>query len=236
MRTMYDAVNIANLPNDATLLAGYVDGRDTTGHYQRVRAAHPHARVVRITVTGATLDAEVGDIELGDMTPHSGAAWAARKIAAGQHPTLYCNASTWPTVKAEVRKAGISGLVSYWIADYDRDPTIPAGAIAKQFTNHGGFLDESVVADHWPGVDPPAATRPELRLVAQNRGHATLSWSQTPGAVEYGFYQDGELIALHTAGRHTTGPRRLHGRHEFRVLALGPGVRVWSNTERVHFP
>jgi len=239
MRTMYDAVNIANLPADATLLAGYVDGRDTTGHFARVRTAHPQTRVLRITVTGGTLDAEIGDIEVGDMTPHSGAAWAARKIAAGQHPTLYCNASTWPSVKAEVQKAGIAGRISYWIADYDGDPTIPAGAVAKQFTDRalGRSLDQSIVAAHWPGVDADIALAPVLTLAAENRGHATFTWTQAQGATSYDFFQDGELVAVHTAGRHTTGPNRLHGEHEFRVLALGPkGLRVFSNTVVVPFP
>jgi hypothetical protein len=229
---MFDAVTIANLPHDATLLAGYVDGRNTTGHYERVRAALPHARVLRITVTGGTLDAEIGDVEAGDMRPQSGAAWAARKIAAGQHPTLYCSASPWPAVKAEVQKAGIAGLVSYWIADYDGDPTIPPGAVAKQFTDraHGRSLDQSIVADHWPGVDDDVATPPVLTVAARNRGHATLHWTQTPGAASYFFYLDGELAAVHTAGTHTTGPHRLHGEHVARVLAVGPGgLRVWSN-------
>jgi hypothetical protein len=239
MRVMYDAVTIENLPADATLLAAYVDGRNTTGHFERVRAAHPHTKIVRITVTGGTLDAEVGDIEAGDMHPQSGAAWAARKIAAGHHATLYCSESVWPSVKAEVQKAGIAGRVSYWIANYNKDPTIPTGAIAKQFTDRalGKSLDQSSVAAHWPGVDPEIGSSPVLTLLAENRGYATLTWTQTFGATSYDFFQDGVLMAVHTAGKHTTGPHRLHGKHEFRVLALGPaGLRVWSNTVVVPFP
>jgi hypothetical protein len=239
MRTMFDAVNIASLPADATMLAGYVDGRNTTGHFERLKAAHPHVQCVRITVTGGTLDAEVGDIETGDMSPHSGAAWAARKIAAGHHPTLYCNTSTWPRVRAEVQKIGIAGRLSYWVAQYDGDPTIPAGAIAKQFTDKalGRSLDQSIVAAHWPGVDADVDPTPELTVAAVNRGHATFTWTQMPGATSYDFFQDGELMAVHTAGKHTTGPDRLHGEHTFRVLALGPhGLRVFSNTQVVTFP
>lgn len=176
MRRLFDAVTVQNIPHDAQMVAGYVDG-----HYQTVKYLEehfPHARIVRITVTGNTLDAHVADVEPGDLTPQSGARWALRKVQAGQHPTLYCNTSTLPSVLRAVHTLGINpDDVSYWVAQYDGDPTIPhtngAHIVAKQFTDrsHGRSLDESVVADYWPGVDPapkpqtkpaptPAPTRP----------------------------------------------------------------------------
>lgn len=238
VRTMFDAVDITNLPTDVALTLGYVDGRETAGHYDRVRAARPHAKVVPVTVTGATLNAVVGDVETGDMNPASGAAWAHRKVAAAQHPTLYCNVSTWPSVRAEVQKIGLAGRVFYLIAHYDGIATIPAGAIGKQFTDHalGKSLDESVIAAHWPGVDPDPVRAPHLKLRSENRGYAWLVWSGTPGARQYDFYQDGVLIGVTETGQHITGPHRLHGRHVFRILAVGPGVHVWSNAVTVDFP
>jgi hypothetical protein len=237
MRRMYDAVDIDNLPLDVALTLGYVDGRDTAGHYDRVRRARPQARVIAVTVTGATLDAVMGDVETGDMTPVSGAGWARRMLAAGRHPTLYMNASTWPAVRAEVQKAGVAGRVSYFVADYDGVAEIPPGAIGKQFTDRalGKTLDESVVAAHWPGVDADVAAAPVIVKVDQNRGYATLHWTRTPGATSYDVYEDGVLVAIHTAGHHTTGPRRQHGARTFRVLALGPDLRVWSKPVLVQF-
>jgi peptidoglycan hydrolase-like protein with peptidoglycan-binding domain len=155
VRTMYDTTTPDSIPAGAQLVAGYVDGHWQT--VSRLRSRFPRARVVRITVTGATLDADVADIEKGDLSPGSGAAWARRKVAAGQHPTLYMNAATWPAVKSAVHVAGLDGKVSYWVAQWDDHAVIPPGAVAKQYIDHGPHgenIDLSVAVDYWPGVDP----------------------------------------------------------------------------------
>ena len=162
-RTMYDSVTVSALPTDGDLYLGYVDGIRTHDNYNEVRARFPHATIVKCTVTGGTLDAQFGDIENGDMSPASGAAWAKRKVDAGQHPTLYMSLSVWPSVQLEVAKLGITGKVSYVVACYDNKPVIPAGAVGKQFIDHGPHgenYDISVIADYWPGVDPTPAPRP----------------------------------------------------------------------------
>lgn len=151
-RTMYDSVTPSNCPTGAPLYGAYVDGR-----YANVAAMqnrNPNARIVKITVTGNTLNAHVADVENGDLSPTSGAAWAKRRLAAGYHPTLYCSASVWPAVKNAVAAAGIAGKVSYWIAHYDGDPTIPNGAVAKQYLGDFHGYDKSSVLGYWPGVDP----------------------------------------------------------------------------------
>ena len=167
MRKAYDSVTVPALPSDGDFYLAYVDGSWTSGNYAEVHARFPHKRIVRITVTGNTLDAEIADIETGDLTPTSGARWAKRKIAASQHPTLYCNSSTWPDVKTALHIAGVSlSSVSFLIAAYDGKATVPAGAVGKQYLgypgNSPGRYDVSVVADHWPGVDPdPAPPKPQ---------------------------------------------------------------------------
>ena len=160
-RTMYDAVTVGNIPQSATMVAGYVDGNYKT--VPALRRRFPKAKIVTITVLGGDLTANVVDIETGDCTPASGVAWAKRRLAAGYHPTLYMNASTWPAVKAEVHRQGLDGKVSYWVAQYDNHPVIPAGAVAKQYIDHGPHgenVDISVVADYWPGVDPKPTPKP----------------------------------------------------------------------------
>lgn len=154
---MYDSTTLGDIPTTAAMVAGYVDGK--YANMPAIRQRWPHAVHVGITVLGGSLDAQVVDCEQGDTTPSSAAAWAKRKIAAKQHPTIYCSESMWPAVRAAVRAAGIpTNAVSYWIAHYDnmgREQDIPAGAVAKQFRSTSKpNLDTSVVRDYWPGVDP----------------------------------------------------------------------------------
>src|SRR3954447_8054325 len=158
---MYDSTTVADLPADGDLYLGYVDGRWPT--IDALRKRFPHKPIVRVTVTGATLDADVADVESGDLTPRSGAAWAKRKIAAGQVPTLYFPASWEPMIRDALGVAGLPvrrGRLSP--PDGDGTATLRRGAIAKQYANPprtGGHYDASVVADYWPGVDPPGSTK-----------------------------------------------------------------------------
>ena len=163
MRRMYDSVTVTSVPTGGDLYAAYIDGNyNNLADYKR---RFPHTRIVTITVLG-TAGADVADCETGDLTPAHAARWAANEIHAGRKPTIYMNASTWPAVRAEVRKLGITGRVNYWVAQYDGHAAIPAGAVAKQYlgdhpNGRGGTYDASVVAAHWPGVDPdPAPPKP----------------------------------------------------------------------------
>ncbi|MEZ0066663.1 hypothetical protein ABIA32_002675 [Streptacidiphilus sp. MAP12-20] len=149
-RTMYDAVTATNVPDSATLIAGYGDG-----YYQNTaefRARFPHATIVEIAVSSHHDLGQVLDVETGDATPAEAPGWVERRRAAGVDPTIYCNSSTWPTVRAAFQAAGVAEP-HYWIAQYDDDPTIPTGAVAKQYADPGPY-DLSSVADYWPGIDP----------------------------------------------------------------------------------
>lgn len=172
MRTMHDGVTVADLPANATMVAAYVDGQYANAHTMRQR--FPHAKLVTITVTGQA-GANVIDCEPGDVGPNKAASWAAAEVKAGRHPTIYCMASSWPTVKKAVVKQGIRGKVNYWIADYDGKPEVPAGAVAKQYLgspgNSPGHYDVSVVADHWPGVDPEPKPKPAKKVPAKPAKH-----------------------------------------------------------------
>lgn len=175
-RLMYDSTTAADIPRSAKMVAGYVDGL-----YRNLTALHtrfPNATIIKITVLGAP-GAQVCDTEPGNIGIDGAAKWAAAEVKAGRHPTLYCMASQWPQVKAAVKKRGITGKVSYWIAQYDGKAVIPAGAVAKQHLhgdkNHpgsysGGHYDISIVADYWPGVDP----EPKPRAKALSRWQRAL--------------------------------------------------------------
>lgn len=155
MGVMYDAVNVNAIPAGATLVAGYVDGRYQT--IPALRARFPAATIVEITVTGKP-GVRVCDCETGDLTPRSAAGWARRELAAGRRPTIYCNTSTWPAVRAALGDR--AGRVDWWVAHYDNSPAIPAGAVAKQYKN--GSYDTSATVPGWPTAQPAPIPAPVL--------------------------------------------------------------------------
>ncbi|WP_052069779.1 hypothetical protein [Streptacidiphilus albus] len=149
-RTMYDAVTVSAIPDGSVLVAGYVNG--SYANLSGLRARFPHALVVGVTVTAGADEGQVLDVESGDASPAEAPGWVERRRAAGADPTVYCNASTWPAVRAAFSAAGVAAP-HFWIADYDGDPAIPAGAVAKQYASNENY-DASAVAAYWPGVDP----------------------------------------------------------------------------------
>lgn len=153
MRKMFDSITAADIPADAQMVAGYVNGtfQWSPGDWARF----PNAVKVRIATQAYVNDGHVLDIEQGDATPGQAPGWVAMRRAAGVDPTAYCNASTWPLVRAAFQNQGIPEP-HYWIAQYDNVASVPAGAVAKQYIDpptSGGHYDLSAVLDYWPGVD-----------------------------------------------------------------------------------
>jgi len=191
-RIMYDSTTVGDDPVHTDMVAAYVDGR--WPNVAAARRRFPHAKVVTITVSGyqagRPVAANVIDCEKGDATPATAARWAKARIAAKAKPTIYCNRSTWPAVKQAVKAAGITGKVSYWIADYDGKAVIPAGAVAKQYEgspgNRPGHYDVSIVGPYWPGVDP-APKMPELRR--GSKGPAVLELKKLLHRQGYGGFK-----------------------------------------------
>ena len=162
MRFMFDAVTPGEIPASATLVAGYADG-----HYANIAAMRkrfPNATVVTIAV-GHTTRAMVADVETGDMTPASAVLWARDTMhdVPNAELTLYANTSTWPSVKAAFKAAGVV-LPQWWAAHYTGVPHLEPGSVATQYADAGGY-DESLVAEYWPGVDPkPVPAKPHVSL------------------------------------------------------------------------
>lgn len=151
MRLMYDSVNPPAIPANAAMVAGYINGP-----YAWTRSEwnlFPRAVKVEISVRASFVQGHVLDVEPGDATPAESVDWVIIRRKSGlDTPTVYCNLSTWPTV----RNAFLSRRVPeplYWIAHYDRQFNIPPGAIAKQYLPNFQGTDHSAVADFWPGVD-----------------------------------------------------------------------------------
>lgn len=165
-RVMYDSIDPAAIPLAAQMVAGYVDGIYGPNHARFHApgwdaagwARFPNAAKVRIAVSALTPDGHVLDVETGDATPAQSVDWALMRAHAGVQPVIYCNASTWPAVRAAFRARHVLEPL-YWIADWVGSPTLLPGTLATQYANpqrSGGHFDLSFVAGPWPNVDPPA--------------------------------------------------------------------------------
>jgi hypothetical protein len=158
MRTMYDAVTAANIPAGARMVAGYIDKIKLEPWSAADWARFPTAVKVTIVKKASTNNGHVLDVEPGDATPAEAPGWVRMRRAAGADPTVYCNTSTWPVVRAAFRAAGVAEP-HYWLARYDGKPEwdtgwAAAGVVAKQFAGDvDRKYDLSSVADFWPGVD-----------------------------------------------------------------------------------
>ena len=169
-RFMYDAVTPQNIPAGVSMVAGYADG--LYANMGTLAARFPHAVRVSIAVRWTTR-AQVLDVETGDATPAQAVQWCTQTMSdkPNRELTVYCNMDAWPSVRAAFRAAGVTEP-NYWVARYDNDPTIPAGAIAKQYQGDTHGYDKSVVADYWPGVDsapaPGPAAKPQWLLLLEH--------------------------------------------------------------------
>jgi hypothetical protein len=155
MRLMYDSVNPPAIPQNAAMVAGYVNGpwAWTAAEWE----LFPHAAKVQISVRANFPGGHVLDVEPGDATPAEAPSWVFMRRQAGLvMPTIYCNLSTWPTVRNEFLRRRMPEP-QYWIAHYDGQFNIPPGAIAKQYLPNYQGTDHSAVADFWPGVDAALA-------------------------------------------------------------------------------
>jgi hypothetical protein len=154
-RIMYDSVTATDIPRSARMVAGYLAPSRYAWSAQDW-ARFPSAVKVRIAIFANVNAGHVLDVEPGDATPAQAPGWVAMRRRAGlDEPSVYCSASSWPSVRAEFQRQGVR-QPRYWIARFDNVRDIPAGAVAKQFINppgSGGHYDLSLVADNWPGVD-----------------------------------------------------------------------------------
>lgn len=165
MRTMYDSTSPWDIPRNAQLVAGYVDGRYTWP--QAWWDMFPNSVHVRISAVGR-VTAPVGDVEDGCIWPVENAVdWVLRARADGYDPTIYINqANDWRPCKAAFAARGVPEP-HWWVAKYDGVALVPPGAVAKQYAHPADppgswpsgphevdkHYDVSAVDDYWPGID-----------------------------------------------------------------------------------
>jgi hypothetical protein len=160
MILMYDSTSAKDIPSDAAMVAGYVDG--AFAWTREAWARFPSATYVRIAIFHTTNDGAVLDIERGCSETWCAPVWAKMRRAAGLAvPTFYCRPTkSWPdpyNQQAVINALVAGGVdpagVAWWLADYTGKQHLPPGAIACQFANDaytGHHYDLSIVSEAAP--------------------------------------------------------------------------------------
>lgn len=122
IRMMMDAYNPNAIPKVGwNLLAGYMNGINTSQNYAQLRARFPDAEIASISTNNDPYaKADVADCERFDYTPQGLADWLVNQHAEGIRPTGYASRSDWPVVVAiiESRKVPRSE-VDWWATTLD---------------------------------------------------------------------------------------------------------------------
>ncbi len=164
---MYDAVTVANIPAEATMVAGYVDGGYR--NWPELVARFPHARKVSITTTGDA-HADVVDVEQGDCSPQKAVAWARMMRYVGRRPVVYTSRANLGDVQAAFDQER-EPHPFWWIADWTGEPHLYGGSVATQYASPQvpppgapiGY-DLSTVSPNWPDAAQKASKPVKLTL------------------------------------------------------------------------
>jgi hypothetical protein len=164
-RIGYDSTNPADIPIDAEVVGGYVNGIYGPAHNAFGVAGWDTNSWNRFTKMSGKIEYSVyptgegncGDVEPGCIWPVSEALTYVQHCRTdGRDPSIYCDAGNWPAVRQAFQAAGIPEP-HYIIADWRNypDETIPQDADARQF---GGSAQtqkhyDIIVANSWPGID-----------------------------------------------------------------------------------
>lgn len=172
MITMFDSVDVGQIPSGAGAVAGYVNGRWPT--YSTLVKRFPKAHVLSIAVASYA-DAECLDVERGDATISVAPSWVKRQQARGVRlPVVYTSVAQAQQLLNALAAHGIRRSdVRLWTAHYTFKPHICTSecgfgfagkADATQYTDKafGRTLDGSLVADYFFGASKPAAA-PDVR-------------------------------------------------------------------------
>ena len=172
---MPDSIRVADLPPGYPAYLGYVDGDWPTA--PELAARFPGAHILELTVTGKTLHADGCDIEPGNLTPSSGAAWCRDKLGAepAARPVAYASVSAMPDVISDLNTHMIyRAQVRLLSAHYGAGEHICGPATCDlvkipmdgtQWTDAypgtgGRLIDMSALTDTFFGTPPPPAAPP----------------------------------------------------------------------------
>jgi peptidoglycan hydrolase-like protein with peptidoglycan-binding domain len=212
--TMADSIFPANLPGGYDSYLGYVDGLWPTAAL--LPGKFPGKPVVSLTVKGGTAVADGCDVENGDLTPQSGAQWAADEIAAKDgRPVIYAGAETMASVLTELAAVKVArASVRLLSAHYGDGEHVCGPATCRQTSitmdgtqwtdaapgTDGTAIDASALASDFFGT-PATDPDPTLRLGATGDPVKTMqgrlnAWGAKPQLAVDGDFGSGTLAAV----------------------------------------
>lgn len=142
--TMYDSVDLSQIPSNAQAVAGYVGGHWPT--YSQLAGKFPQAHRLSIAVQ-ASEDAECLDVEKGDAQIADAPAWVKRQMKRGvKRPVVYTSVSQAQPLLNYLAAYGIHwSQVRLWTAHYTFTPHRCDKACGFGFT---GRADATQFSDH----------------------------------------------------------------------------------------
>lgn len=155
---MFSGPSAADIPADAAIVAGFVDGAHPWMPADWAR--FPGAQLVRVARNYGTVLADVLDTELGGIPPFMAVTWAAIvQNVTGRQVGLYCHRRILPVMRRAFQQADVP-LPWFWItadpADTQPPTDLPAGVAAVEYPaplpTHGDYR-MSLVVDHIHGFD-----------------------------------------------------------------------------------
>lgn len=165
--TMYDATNVANIPNKALYIAGYVGGIWTT--YPLLQKQFPKATLLSIAIN-VSENAQCLDVETGDATIADVYYWLNRQTSLKVYrPVIYIEVSKLDLLMLTMNANGFSrSQYRLWTAHYGQGEHICGPATCKETktaadgtqwtkTANGINLDQSVLLPNFFTVPEPAA-------------------------------------------------------------------------------
>lgn len=202
---MPDSITPGNMPMGYEAYLGYTDGNWPTA--TRLPVLFPGAKVVSLTVTGATDDADGCDQESGDLSPSSAAMWLKHQLLSGkQRPVLYASRDSVPLTLDILAPLGVArSQLRILSAHYTGQAHICSAACGATFTADGTQwtsqypgvggtrIDMSCLADDFFGPVPSAdwifGSVRGLAVVNAGAHSVALSWSSPgtpmPAAVDH---------------------------------------------------
>jgi hypothetical protein len=163
VRKFYDAIDANKLPAGGDGYLGYDDGN--WPDEPTIEAKFPGKIVISITVNPNDNKGIIGDGPPDNGTWQQWVGWVQKRRASGEDPWINTNMSNWPAGKLAFSLAKVAEP-HWWIAKYDNDPTIPAGALMKQYASNDSY-DTSSAAAYLPGIDPKPAATPTTPTVQE---------------------------------------------------------------------